>query len=86
MGKPSGTEDFSKAETPDRPEVVKSPTKSTKIKVQTEVKTFVLDTSVLLSDPNAMFRFGEHEVVLPIVVINELEKKRNDPEIGFFAR
>jgi PhoH-like ATPase len=86
LGKPSGTEDFSKAKTPDRPEVVKSPTKSTKIKVQTEVKTFVLDTSVLLSDPNAMFRFGEHEVVLPIVVINELEKKRNDPEIGFFAR
>jgi PhoH-like ATPase len=45
-----------------------------------------LDTSVLLSDPRALFRFAEHEVVLPIVVINELEKKRNDPEIGYFAR
>jgi PhoH-like ATPase len=33
-----------------------------------------------------MFRFAEHEVVLPIVVINELEKKRNDLEIGYFAR
>ncbi|MFM7013737.1 MAG: PhoH family protein [Actinomycetota bacterium] len=50
------------------------------------VRTFVLDTSVLLSDPKAMFRFAEHEVVIPIVVINELEKKRNDPEIGYFAR
>lgn len=50
------------------------------------VRTFVLDTSVLLSDPRAIFRFAEHEVVLPIVVINELEKKRNDPEIGYFAR
>jgi PhoH-like ATPase len=46
----------------------------------------VLDTSVLLSDPKALFRFEEHEVVIPIVVINELEKKRNDLEIGYFAR
>lgn len=53
---------------------------------EVKVRTFVLDTSVLLSDPRAMFRFAEHEVVLPIVVINELEKKRNDPEIGYFAR
>ncbi len=50
------------------------------------VRTFVLDTSVLLSDPKAMFRFEEHEVVIPIVVINELEKKRHDAEIGYFAR
>jgi len=50
------------------------------------VRTFVLDTSVLLSDPKAMFRFDEHEVVIPIVVINELEKKRHDAEIGYFAR
>lgn len=54
--------------------------------VETGVRTFVLDTSVLLSDPRAIFRFAEHEVVLPVVVINELEKKRNDPEIGYFAR
>lgn len=52
---------------------------------QTE-RTYVLDTSVLLSDPNALFRFAEHSVVLPVVVITELEKKRHDPEIGFFAR
>jgi PhoH-like ATPase len=54
--------------------------------VATTIRTFVLDTSVLLSDPRAIFRFAEHEVVLPVVVINELEKKRHDPEIGYFAR
>jgi PhoH-like ATPase len=52
---------------------------------QTE-RTFVLDTSVLLSDPRAIFRFAEHSVVIPVVVISELEGKRNDPEIGYFAR
>jgi PhoH-like ATPase len=49
-------------------------------------KTYVLDTSVLLSDPKAIFRFAEHSVVLPVIVITELESKRNDPEIGYFAR
>ncbi len=49
-------------------------------------RTYVLDTSVLLSDPRAVFRFAEHPVVLPVVVITELEAKRNDPEIGYFAR
>ncbi len=52
---------------------------------QTE-RTYVLDTSVLLSDPKAFFRFAEHCVVIPVVVISELEGKRNDPEIGYFAR
>ena len=46
----------------------------------------MLDTSVLLSDPKAPFRFAEHAVVLPVVVISELEGKRHDPEIGYFAR
>jgi PhoH-like ATPase len=68
----------------------KAPPKSTpgsKIsKLPTATKTYVLDTSVLLSDPRALFKFHEHEVVIPIIVINELEKKRNDPEIGYYAR
>ena len=59
---------------------------STKNEKLEAVRTFVLDTSVLLSDPRALFRFAEHEVVIPIIVINELEKKRHDPEIGYFAR
>jgi PhoH-like ATPase len=49
-------------------------------------RTFVLDTSVLLADPGALRRFHEHEVVLPVVVITELEAKRHHPELGFFAR
>jgi len=49
-------------------------------------RTYVLDTSVLLSDPQAIFRFAEHAVVLPVIVVTELESKRNDPEIGYFAR
>ena len=48
--------------------------------------TYVLDTSVLLSDPSALLRFDEHEVVLPVVVVSELEAKRAHPELGYFAR
>jgi len=51
-----------------------------------DLRTYVLDTSVLLSDPRAFFRFAEHNVVIPVVVITELEGKRHDPEIGYFAR
>ncbi|WP_394249821.1 PhoH family protein [Arthrobacter pityocampae] len=49
-------------------------------------RCYVVDTSVLLSDPRAVLRFEEHQVVLPVVVISELEGKRNDPELGYFAR
>lgn len=50
------------------------------------LKTYVLDTSVLLADPGALTKFEEHEVVIPIVVIGELETKRDHPELGYFAR
>ena len=49
-------------------------------------RTYVLDTSVLLSDPRAIHRFDEHDVVIPIVVVTELEAKRTHPELGYFAR
>src|SRR4051812_43964668 len=48
--------------------------------------TYVVDTSVLLSDPHALRRFAEHDVVLPLVVVTELEGKRHHAELGFFAR
>jgi PhoH-like ATPase len=48
--------------------------------------TYVLDTSVLLADPIALSRFAEHEVIIPITVIGELETKRDHPELGYFAR
>jgi PhoH-like ATPase len=54
--------------------------------VSRERRTYVLDTSVLLSDPRAIARFAEHDVVLPLVVVTELEAKRTHPELGYFAR
>ena len=55
-------------------------------KSQNGKKTFVLDTSVLLADPGALLKFAEHEVIIPIAVIGELETKRDHPELGYFAR
>ncbi len=52
----------------------------------TATLTYVLDTSVLLADPLSLTRFAEHDIVLPIVVITELESKRHHPELGYFAR
>ena len=52
----------------------------------TDVRSYVIDTSVLLSDPHALRNFDEHEVIVPIVVVTELEAKRNHPELGYFAR
>jgi len=49
-------------------------------------RTYVLDTSVLLSEPQALRQFEEHAVVLPLVVLTELEAKRNHPELGWAAR
>jgi PhoH-like ATPase len=55
-------------------------------RAEPNIRTYVLDTSVLLSDPKAMYRFAEHEVVIPLIVVAELEAKRTHPELGFFAR
>ena len=49
-------------------------------------KYFVLDTNVLLHNAGSIFKFAEHEVVIPVVVITELESKRTHPELGYFAR
>lgn len=49
-------------------------------------RIYVLDTSVLLSDPKAFQRFDEHRVILPLVVLTELEAKRHHHELGYFAR
>lgn len=51
------------------------------------VTTYVLDTSVVLSEgKKAIYSFGENNVVLPITVVKELEKKRNDFDLGYSAR
>lgn len=50
-------------------------------------KHFVLDTNVLLHNPNAIFKFEEHEVVVPLTVIEELDRfKKNNDETGRNAR
>lgn len=48
--------------------------------------TYVLDTSVLLTDPRALHRFAEHHVVIPWATLEELEAKRHHVELGYFAR
>ena len=50
-------------------------------------KVYVLDSSVLLHDPNAIFQFPESDVVIPFVVLEEIEsKKRLMENIGRAAR
>ena len=50
-------------------------------------KVFVLDTNVLLHDPKAIYNFQEHDVVIPIVVIEEIDHfKKDQTEIGRNAR
>jgi PhoH-like ATPase len=46
-------------------------------------KTYVLDTNVLMSDPNAIFSFVEHDVIIPMVVLEELDRHKSRPdEVG----
>lgn len=55
--------------------------------VDEQRRTYVLDTCVLLADPGAIFRFEEHDVVLPLAVIEELDRKKTlMDEIGANAR
>ena len=68
------------------PDTATAARSATEVTPRVETRLFVIDTSVLLSDPTALRFFAEHEIVLPLVVVNELESKRHDPEIGFFAR
>ncbi|RYZ70378.1 MAG: hypothetical protein EOP09_06210, partial [Proteobacteria bacterium] len=50
-------------------------------------KAFILDTNVLLFDPNAIFKFGNNDIVIPIVVVEEIDRfKREMSENGRHAR
>jgi PhoH-like ATPase len=52
-----------------------------------ERRTYLLDTCVLLADPTALLRFEEHDVILPLVVIEELDRKKTlMDEVGANAR
>ena len=47
---------------------------------------YVLDTNVLLHDPSSLFRFEEHFVLIPLLVLDEIDSKKKDPAIGYNAR
>lgn len=50
-------------------------------------KTYVLDTNVLLSSPNALFSFEDNTVIIPDIVLEELDNHKNSPgDIGYNAR
>ena len=51
-----------------------------------EKKTFVLDTNVILHDYRSIYNFTNNDIVIPIVVLEELDKfkKGNDLRKGFF--
>ena len=51
----------------------------TKSNANPDAKLFVLDTNVLMHDPGAIFRFHEHDLFIPMVVVEELDtgKKRH---------
>ena len=55
--------------------------------VASSKKVFVLDTNVLLHDPMAIFHFQEHDIVIPIVVIEEIDTfKKDQTDLGRNAR
>lgn len=50
-------------------------------------KRYVLDTNIILADPDAIFKFDEHEVIIPITVVEEADnKKKAEGEVGRNAR
>lgn len=46
-------------------------------KARPEHKLFVLDTNVLLHDPQCLFKFGEHDILVPFVTLEELDNKKS---------
>jgi len=71
------------------PDVATTPATAPRLRgaKQAGVRQFVLDTNVLLHNPNAIFVFKEHDVVIPFQVIEELDKmKRRDDDLGRNAR
>ena len=68
------------------PSTISAPLSDATTQAPSSLRTYVIDTSVLLSDPWALLKFAEHRSILPVVVVSELEGKRHHPELGWFAR
>ena len=58
-----------------------------KKKARVNDKLFVLDTNVLLHDPQCLYKFEENTLAIPVEVLEELDRKKAAPgELGFAAR
>ncbi|MDD8017801.1 MAG: PIN domain-containing protein, partial [Bacteroidota bacterium] len=58
-----------------------------KIGLKPQKKIFVLDTNVVLHDSSCLYQFKEHDVVLPVTVLEELDAfKKGNESINFHAR
>lgn len=66
----------------------KSPRESARnVSLAPPVKNYILDTNVLLHDPNSLLNFKENHVLLPIEVVEEIDRFKRDPsELGQNAR
>lgn len=88
--KPKPAVATNKPNTPDLPASAAVPIARTKKKVQLPVdkrKLFVLDTNVLLHDSSSLFKFQEHDIFLPMVVLEELDhQKKGMSEVSRNAR
>ena len=68
-------------------ETVAAPLKAKKAKLAGPAKLFVLDTNVLMHDPMCLFRFEEHDIFLPMIVLEELDgHKKGMTEVARNAR
>ncbi|OYY97641.1 MAG: phosphate starvation-inducible protein PhoH [Polaromonas sp. 28-63-22] len=68
-------------------EPVATPLKTKKAKLSGPAKLFVLDTNVLMHDPMCLFRFEEHDIFLPMIVLEELDgHKKGMTEVARNAR
>ncbi|HWA85116.1 MAG TPA: PhoH family protein [Opitutus sp.] len=65
-----------------------APTSRIRIKVAAKIKTFVLDTNVLLHDPQSIFKFEDNNLAIPVEVLEELDaiKGEQSTERGRNAR
>src|SRR6185295_1474196 len=76
MGSPTKAQDPSKAAT--QPDAARA---------SRAIKTFVIDTNVLIHDPESLFTFAHSKVVLPLAVVEELDSfKRMNDDRGYAVR
>lgn len=71
--------DLDSSSPPDQPAPAKSTRKSKKKAKASAIKTFVLDTNVLLHDPACLNRFGDNHICIPVDVLSELDRFKSEP-------